>query len=106
MIETWLAGFVRGAAAEELRSTEARAFVRYLEHYGEGVGRVVETRDGEHFSLVVLDLRTGRPQDSAVEIEAVERIGIEFPHDTLGMPMVRPLRADFPRYGSSAPFAA
>ncbi|WP_299820520.1 ThiF family adenylyltransferase [uncultured Jannaschia sp.] len=99
MIEAWLTGFARGVAAAELRSTEACAFVRYLERYGEGVGRVVETREGEHSSLAVFDLQTGRPQNSAVEIETVERIGIEFPHDALGMPMVRPLRANFPVTG-------
>ena len=69
---------------------------------GEAVGTVLETRDGDHSSLVLLQVLTGRPQDSAVEIVASERVAVEFPHDAsgpLGMPMVRPLRVDFPVTG-------
>ncbi|WP_143114911.1 ThiF family adenylyltransferase [Jannaschia rubra] len=86
-------------AVEALRAAEAQTFVRYMERYGGAVGIVRDMRDGERSSLVVLDLHTGRPQDSAVGIKAVERIGVEFSHDAAGMPMVRSLRADFPVTG-------
>jgi len=93
-IDAWLSQFDVIASAD-LGSAEARLLVTFVERYAADIATIVEARRGEYGELVVLDIRTARPQQSAYPIKQVERVAVRFGggHET---PFVYMLREDFP----------
>ncbi len=94
-IEGWLSSFGDPVAPEALRSPDAAALVSFVSRHAEHLASLVEIRAADDRELVVLDFRTGRPQESAYPIKRTEQIGVRF---TVGgaMPIIYMLRPNFP----------
>ena len=93
-IDGWLSEF-DVIAADDLASSAARSLISFVERYAIDVATFVEARRGERGELVLLDLRTGRPQQSAYPIKRIERVAVRFSTGD-ETPFVYMLRADFP----------
>ena len=94
-IEGWLTYFGDPIEPGELKSPNAAALVSFVSRHAEHMASLVEVRAAEDRELVVLDFRTGRPQESAYPIKHTERIGVRFAAGG-AMPLVFMLRPDFP----------
>ena len=93
-IAAWLSNF-EALAVDELVSSAASAFVAFAERHAAQLVSIVEVRCGESGELVVIDFRTGRPQNSAFPIKRTERLAVRFGTGD-PMPLVYVLRNDFP----------
>lgn len=93
-IQAWLSDY-RVIADSDLKSPEAQLLVRFVERHAADVASLVELRSGDRGELVVLYLRTGRPQKSACAIKSMELIAVRFCGGD-EMPLVYMLRPDFP----------
>lgn len=93
-VEAWLSQY-DVVAADDLRSPAARQLIRFAERYGEGTATYIEARRAEEFELVILEMRTGRPQAAVHDLKVRERVAVRFGADE-AMPFVYVLRADFP----------
>ncbi len=91
----WLADFGNPIAAGDLESPAATALASFVDRHAVQIAKVIEARRCECRELLVLDFRTGKPQDSFHPIKKVERIGIRF-QKVDAMPEVHMLRDDFP----------
>ena len=93
-INSWLNKY-RVIAVEDIQSPAAVALVNFINSRAEETARFVEGRCSENCELVLLDIRTGRPQRSIYKINHVERIAVRFAAGDK-MPLVYVLRANFP----------
>ena len=95
-VEAWLtASFDEVIEVDDLTSSAASTFARFVHRHAAELAAVVALRRGGAGELVELTFRTGRPQQSVVPIRRTERIGVRFAGgDT--MPFVYVLRSDFP----------
>lgn len=94
-VDDWLLSFGDPIAAGDLESPAASALVAFVERHAAYIAEFVEARRGGDCEMVVLEFRTGKPQDSVYPIRRMERIGIRFAKFD-AMPVVFMLRADFP----------
>ncbi|ODR95227.1 hypothetical protein AUC70_05895 [Methyloceanibacter stevinii] len=94
-VEDWLQAFGDPVGAEALEVPGAKALASFVGTYGAHIAGVSELYRKSEWELIVLDFRTGRPQDSAYSIRRVERVGVLFRH-TESMPLIFMLRDDFP----------
>jgi hypothetical protein len=95
-VEAWLsASFGEVIAVDDLTSSAAASFARFVDRHAAELAAVVALRRGGAGELVELTFRTGRPQQSVVSFRRTERLGVRFAGgDT--MPFVYVLRSDFP----------
>lgn len=93
-IDGWLSEF-DVIAAGDLASPAATSVVSFVERYAVDIATFVEARRGERGELVLLDVRTGRPQQSAYPIKGIERVAVRFSAGN-ETPFVYMLREDFP----------
>lgn len=94
-VEEWLAVFGEPLSADAASISDAAALVKFSRKFAGHFITVIDVRRKGTLELVVLDFRTGRPQQSAYPIKSVERVGVLFSDDGL-MPLVLMLRDDFP----------
>lgn len=95
-IQAWLtASFDEVIGVDDLTSSAAASFARFVDRHAPELAAVVALRRGRAGELIELTFRTGRPQESIVPIRRIERLGVRFVGgDT--MPFVYVLRSDFP----------
>lgn len=93
-IEAWLLDY-EAVAVDELESSAATALVAFAERHAANILSFVEARSGVVGELVIIDFRTGRPQQSACPIRSTERLAVRFGRDD-AMPLVYTLRPNFP----------
>lgn len=93
-INSWLNQY-RVIAVEDIQSPAAVALVKFINSRAEETANFVEGRRNENCELVLLEVRTGRPQRSVCKINHVEQIAVRFAAGDK-MPLVYILRADFP----------
>lgn len=95
-VESWLsASFGEVIEVDDLTSSAAASFARFVEWHAAELAAVIALRRGIAGELVELTFRTGSPQQSIVPIRRTERLGVRFAGgDT--MPFVYVLRSDFP----------
>ena len=95
-VEAWLkASFDEVIEVDDLTSSAAASFARFVDRHAAELAAVVALRRGGAGELVELTFRTGRPQQSVVPIRRTERIGVRFAGGD-SMPFVYVLRSDFP----------
>ena len=95
-VEAWLtASFGEVIEVDDLTSSAAASFARFVDRHAGELAAVVALRRGGAGELVELTFRTGRPQQSVVPIRRTERIGVRFAGGD-SMPFVYVLRSDFP----------
>jgi len=94
-IDGWLTSFGGSVEPGALKSADAAALVSFVTRYAAHVASLVEIRAADDRELVVLDFRTGRPQETVYPIKQTERIGVRFTHGGT-MPIIYMLRPDFP----------
>lgn len=95
MVQDWLAAFSEAVTEGELASPQAAALVSFAQRYAANVATFIEARRKAGLELIVLDLRTGAPQQPAYPIRRTERVGILFTVEE-SQPFVTMLRDDFP----------
>ncbi|MEX0283322.1 MAG: ThiF family adenylyltransferase [Paracoccaceae bacterium] len=93
-IAAWVSDF-DVTTVSDLGSSAASAFVAFAERHASHLMRFIEVRRGETGELVIIDFRTGRPQQSVCPIKRTERLAVRFGNDD-AMPLVYVLRDDFP----------
>lgn len=93
-IDGWLSEF-EIVDVGDLALPPARSLVSFVKRYAIDIATIIETRCGERSELVLLDMRTGRPQHSAYPIKRIERVAIRFGAGD-ETPFVYMLREDFP----------
>ncbi|WP_278360412.1 ThiF family adenylyltransferase [Thalassospira xiamenensis] len=79
----------------DVQSRSARAFINYVTKHAEQAVQVIELRQNDDGTYVVIDLETGRPQKSHYPFKLVERLAILFCQKD-AHPIVWVLRHDFP----------
>ena len=94
-VQEWLAVFGEPLAADAAAIPDVCALVQFIQRHAVHLATTIEVRRKENLELVVLDFRTGRPQQSAYPIRPVERLGVLF-FANGEMPLVFMLRDDFP----------
>jgi hypothetical protein len=74
-VEAWLtASFDEVIEVDDLTSSAAASFARFVDRHAAELAAVVALRRGGAGELVELTFRTGRPQQSVVPIRRTERI--------------------------------
>lgn len=94
-VETWLATFEPHDPPSETEHREAAHLIAFVEGYADEIASFEEFRRCDQLALVILSVRTGRPQDSAVPLRHIERLGVCFSGPD-SSPLVFMLRDDFP----------
>lgn len=94
-VATWLESFEESVSGPNLRNPQAAALVDFLNRYADSIASLVEIRRQGDRELIVLNIRTGRPQNPFYPIHPIEKIGILFGEKDIG-PLVVMLRDDFP----------
>ena len=94
-VADWLTNFGGSVAAGDLKSPAATALASFVERHATNIAKFIEARRGEHRELLVLEFRTGKPQDSVYPIRRIEHIGIRFAKID-ALPVAFILRDDFP----------
>lgn len=95
-VDAWLShSFSEVVEAGSLNSPAAASFERFVGRHAADIATTISLRRGPTGELVELSFRTGRPQQSAVQIKRTERLGIRFAEGD-AMPFVYVLRSDFP----------
>lgn len=92
--EKWIKGFQESVCVSELGNPQAVALVGFLEHHADGIASFVEARRQDEKELIIVNFRTGRPQNPFYPIQHIEKVGILFRKDL--NPLVFMLRDDFP----------
>lgn len=93
-IDAWLDQAPKIVEAD-VQSRPARAFINYVTKHAEQAVQVIELRQNDDGSYVIIDLETGRPQKSHYPFKLVERLAIFFRQED-AHPIVWVLREDFP----------
>ena len=91
----WIKDFEESVCVSELGHPQAVALVRFLDHHADDIASFVEARRQGEKELIIVNFRTGRPQDPFYPIQHVEKVGILFREKDLS-PLVFMLRDDFP----------
>ena len=92
--DAWLDQAAKISEAD-VQNHPARAFIRYVTKHAEQAAQVIELRQNDDGTYVVIDLETGRPQKSHYPFRLVERLAILFRQED-AHPIVWVLRDDFP----------
>lgn len=79
----------------DVQSRPARTFINYVTKHAEQAVRVIELRQDDDGTYVIIDIETGRPQKSHYPFKLVERLAILFRQKD-AHPIVWVLREDFP----------
>lgn len=94
-VATWIENFGKAVPSSGLCNPQATALVDFLDHYADSVASFVEARRQGDAELVVISIRTGRPQNPFYPIQHVEKVGVLFREKDFS-PLVFVLRDDFP----------
>lgn len=95
MLHPWLGLWGEDCDPCDLRIPLAVQMIRLLSTDGSGVAEIRHARRSGQAEVLVLEVRTGRPQRPAYPLNRSEPVAILFPHDG-APPIVLALRADFP----------
>lgn len=95
MLHPWLGLWGEECDPHDLRIPLASQLIRLLSTEGGGVAEIRGARRSGQAEVLVLDVRTGRPQRPAYPLDRTEPIAILFPQEGAA-PIVLALRADFP----------
>ena len=90
----WLSTWGEKTQVVDLRIPLAAGFVGYLARSGDGVAEVLGARCRDDAEVIVLNVRTGRPQRPAYPLRRVEALAVFF--TTGDAPRILALREDFP----------
>lgn len=93
-MHSWVGDWEHEVAAADLAIPLAKSFAAYLGRTDDGVADLVGARQRDGAELLLLQIRTGRPQQPACDIRLIEPVGVYFPTDD--GPRVLALREDFP----------